>query len=292
MTPTLSPGEKFRQALDAERPLMLPGAINPVMGMVARDAGFRAIYLSGSGIATASFGLPDLGMTTMSEVVEECRRMTRAVDLPLIVDIDTGFGSELNIERTVRELVAEGVAGCHIEDQAGAKRCGHRPNKKIVPTEEMVARVKTAARARGNSGFFLIARTDAYQSEGLEGAVERCKACVDAGADALFPEAMPSLEDYRKLCAAVSVPVLANITEFGKTPLFSAKELGEAGVRIVLNPLTIFRVLLGAAREAYGTLRREGSPASLTGKMMTREEMYTVINYHQFEKRLDASNLP
>jgi methylisocitrate lyase len=287
-----SPGALFRKALEAERPLHLPGAINPVMAMIARDAGFQALYLSGSGVATASYGLPDLGMTTLTELLEDVRRITRVVKLPLIVDIDTGFGGELSIERTVRELIDAGAAGCHIEDQAGTKRCGHRPNKKIVPTDEMAVRVATAARARGDNPFYIIARTDSYQQEGLGGAIARCNAYVEAGADGLFPEAMGNLDEYKKLCASVNgAPVLANITEFGKTPIFSAKQLGDAGVRIVLNPLSIFRMLLATAKRGYEELRRAGSPQPLLPAMMPREEMYGVIGYHDYEKRLDESTL-
>lgn len=285
----MRPGQLLRDALDAERPLHLVGTINPVLAMIARDAGFRAIYLSGSGVATAAFGLPDLGMTTLTELVEETRRITRRVATPLVVDIDTGFGGELSIERTIEELVHAGAAGCHLEDQAGTKRCGHRPNKKIVAADEMTARIRVAAAARRGDPFFLIARTDAFAQEGLEGAIARGRAYAAAGADALFPEAMGSLDDYRTFCAAVDVPVLANITEFGKTPLFSARELGEAGIRIVLNPLTIFRMVLATARDGYRELRAAGSPEPLVGRMMPRAEMYDVIGYHDFERRLDAS---
>lgn len=284
---TGSPGHAFRAALEREKPLLLPGAINPVMGMLARDAGFQALYLSGSGVATASYGLPDLGMTTLTEVLEETRRICGSVDLPLIVDADTGFGSELSIERTVRELIRAGAAGCHIEDQDLPKRCGHRPNKRIVSMREMVARIRAAAGARGDSGFYLIARTDAFAQEGLEQTIARSLACVEAGADAIFPEALTSLEQYAELTKAVPVPVLANITEFGKTPLFTASELSRHGVRIVLYPLTIFRMLLAAARRGYTVLREEGSQAGLTGEMMTRDEYYQVIGYHEYEKRLD-----
>ncbi|MEO8376138.1 MAG: methylisocitrate lyase [Candidatus Sumerlaeota bacterium] len=285
----MSAGAKFREALAAEQPLLLPGAINPIMAMIARDAGFRALYLSGSGVATASYGLPDLGMTTLNEVIEDVRRITRVVDTPLIVDADTGFGSELNIERTIRELIANGAAGCHIEDQEGAKRCGHRPNKRIVPSEEMAQRIATASRARSGDKFFLIARTDAFAQEGLDKTIDRAKACIDAGADGIFPEAITSLADYEKLANKINVPILANITEFGKTPLLTAKELGEAGVRIVLYPLTIFRMLLAAARDGYTSLRENGAQKDLLPRMMTREEYYKVINYHEYERRLDTT---
>ncbi len=287
----MNSGLTFREALGAERPLLLPGAINPVMGMLAKEAGFRAIYLSGSGVATASFGYPDLGMTTLSEVVEETRRICRVVDLPLIVDADTGFGSELSIERTVQELIHAGAAGCHIEDQDQPKRCGHRPNKRIVSTPEMTARIAAATRARSKSDFFIIARTDAFAQEGLEKTIERARSCVDAGADAIFPEALTKLAQYEALSKALPVPILANITEFGKTPLFTAEELAGAGVRIVLYPLTIFRMLLAAARRGYTTLRSEGTQAKLLDQMMTRDEYYKVIKYHEYEQRLDAAQL-
>jgi methylisocitrate lyase len=282
-----SPGQAFRAALESERPLLLPGAINPVMAMIAREAGFKALYLSGSGVATASFGLPDLGMTTLSEVAEEARRICRVCDLPLIVDADTGFGSELSVERTIHELMHAGAAGCHLEDQDSPKRCGHRPNKRIVSREEMVARIRTADRARGSSGFYLIARTDAFAQEGIAQTLDRCRACVDAGADAIFPEALTSLEQYVALTSALSVPVLANITEFGKTPLFTAEQLASVGVRISLFPLTIFRMLLASARHGYASLRTAGTQEELVPEMMTREEYYRIIGYHEYEKRLD-----
>lgn len=284
-----SAGQLFRDTLEAESPLLLPGAINPVMAMIARDEGFRALYLSGSGVATASYGLPDLGMTTLTEVLEDVRRITRVVDLPLIVDADTGFGGELNIERTIHELIAAGAAGCHIEDQEGQKRCGHRPNKRIVPVEEMVARIRTAADARAGDPFYLIARTDSHAQHGLAKSIERLQACVAAGADAVFPEAMETLDDYRAMAREISVPVLANITEFGRTPLFTAAELRDAGVRIVLYPLTIFRMALAAARSGYHTLRQDGTQKTLLPAMMTREEYYQIIGYHDYEKRLDGS---
>lgn len=285
-----SPGHRFRAALQQENPLLLPGAINPIMGMIARDAGFQALYLSGSGVATASYGLPDLGMTTLTEVLEDTRRICRAVDLPLIVDADTGFGSELSIERTVQELIHAGAAGCHIEDQDLPKRCGHRPNKRIVSESEMAARIRAAANARRDSGFYLIARTDAFAQEGLEQTIARSRACVDAGADAIFPEALTRLEDYAALAQAVSVPILANITEFGKTPLFTAQQLSAAGVSIVLYPLTIFRMLLDAGRRGYTELRATGTQKQLLPDMMTREEYYRIIKYYEYEKRLDELN--
>jgi methylisocitrate lyase len=257
------------------------------MAMLARDAGFRALYLSGSGVATASFGLPDLGMTSLTEVAEEARRICRVVDLPLIVDADTGFGSELSIERTVHELIAAGAAGCHIEDQDLPKRCGHRPNKRIVSRQEMAARIQAASRARGSSGFYIIARTDSFAQEGIEEAIARAKGCIEAGADAIFPEALTDLSQYQAIANAVKVPILANITEFGKTPLFTAEELQSAGVQIVLYPLTIFRMLLHAAKSGYHSLRTAGTQKQLLDQMMTREEYYRVIRYHEYEQQLD-----
>lgn len=280
-------GQAFRSALDSARPLILPGAVNAVMALLARDAGHRAIYLSGSGVATSAFGLPDLGMTTLTEVAEEARRIARAVDLPLIVDADTGFGGELSVERTIRELMDAGAAGCHIEDQDAPKRCGHRPNKRIVSSAEMVARIRAGDRARGSSGFYLIARTDAFAAEGLEGALDRCRACIDVGADAIFPEALTELGHYEAFAKALPVPILANITEFGKTPLFTAEQLDAAGVRIVLYPLTVFRMLLDAGRRGYTELLAKGTQAGLLPSMMTRDEYYRLIGYHEYEKRLD-----
>jgi methylisocitrate lyase len=267
----------------------MPGAFNPMAALILQRAGFRACYLSGSGVA-AAFGLPDLAMTTMSEVVGEARRITAAAPyMPLLVDIDTGFGSELSIERTVAELIHAGAAGIHIEDQESTKRCGHRPNKRIVTCDEMCARIRASDRARKlhDPSFLLMARTDAFAQEGLDGTLARAHAYIEAGADALFPEALTTLDQYRTVCAAVNVPVLANITEFGKTPLFNAKELGEAGVRIVLYPLTLFRAALGTMDRAAKQLRAEGTQSGFVDSMMTREDFYSLIRYHEYEKRLD-----
>lgn len=287
----LHPGSRFREALQQDHPLLLPGAFSPTAAMLIQRAGFRAAYLSGSGVA-AAFGLPDLGMTTLTEVCQETRRITAATpELPLIVDADTGFGvSELNVERTVEEFVHAGAAGMHIEDQDGAKRCGHRPNKKIVPPEEMVGRIRAAdaARRRTSPSFFIIARTDAFAHEGIDRTIERCQAYVEAGADALFPEALATLDEYEAVCNGVSRPVLANITEFGKTPLFTADQLYKVGVRIVLFPLTLFRVQLGAVAAAARELRREGTQSGLVDGMFTREQFYDLIHYHEYEERLDT----
>jgi len=295
------PGLRWTQALEAERPLVVPGAINAAFALVARQAGCRALYLSGSGVATSAFGLPDLGMTSLTEVVEEARRITNVVpDVPLLVDADTGFGGELSIERSVMSFIAANVAAIHLEDQEGQKRCGHRPNKKIVGKDEMVARIRAASEGRKRAGeihacapyFQIMARTDAFAQEGLEATIARCRAYIAAGADALFPEAITKLEDFAAIAKAVApTPILANITEFGKTPLFTTKELGDAGVRIALFPLTIFRHAMGAARHAYSTLKNDGTQQGLVDAMMTREEVYTLIDYHSYEKRQDASAL-
>jgi methylisocitrate lyase len=286
----MSTGMLLRKALAKERPLVLPGVFHPVAAMAARDAGFSAGYLSGSGIA-AGFGLPDLGMTSMTEVAAEVRRMTAALpDFPLLVDIDTGFGSELAIERCIGEMIRSGAAGAHIEDQEGTKRCGHRPNKRIVPPDEMCARIAVANETRldHDPDFLLMARTDAFAQEGIEGCVARCRAYAAAGADALFPEALRTLEDFRAVTEAVDVPVLANITEFGRTPLFTAAQLGDVGVRIVLFPLTLFRAAMGTVARAARQLRAEGTQAGFVDQMMTREEFYRLIDYHEYEKRADA----
>jgi methylisocitrate lyase len=288
----MNSGTRFREALQQDHPLLLPGAYSPTSAMIVQRAGFRAAYLSGSGVA-AALGLPDLGMTTLTEVAAETRRLTAATpELPFIVDADTGFGSsELNIQRTVQELIHAGAAGLHLEDQDGAKRCGHRPNKRIIATEEMVARLTAAnaARMEHSPAFFIIARTDAFGHEGIDATIERCNAYVAAGADALFPEALTSLEEYEAVCKGVNRPVLANITEFGKTPMFTADELFKVGVRIVLFPLTLFRVSLGSVARAARDLRREGTQKGLVDDMYTREQFYDLIHYHDYEDRLDSS---
>jgi methylisocitrate lyase len=284
-----SPGARFRQALQEESPLQVIGAINANHALLAKRAGFKAIYLSGGGVAAGSLGLPDLGINTMEDVLIDTRRITDVCDLPLLVDIDTGFGpSAFNIERTVKSLIKAGAAACHIEDQVGAKRCGHRPGKEIVTTEEMVDRVKAAADAKTDQDFFLIARTDAIQVHGVDAAIERAIKCVEAGADGIFAEAAYDLDTYKKFVDAVKVPVLANITEFGKTPLFSVEDLAPTGVGMVLYPLSAFRAMNKAAETVYTAVRRDGHQRNVVDIMQTREELYDRIGYHAFEGKLDA----
>jgi methylisocitrate lyase len=290
---TQSAGEKFRAALKEESPLQIVGAINANHALLARRAGFRAIYLSGGGVAAGSLGLPDLGINTLDDVLTDVRRITDVCDTPLLVDIDTGFGpSAFNIARTVRTLERQGAAAVHIEDQAGAKRCGHRPNKELVATDEMCDRIRAAADARADPSFYLIARTDAIAGEGLERALERAHAYAEAGADAIFAEAVPDLAACRRFTAALPVPVLANLTEFGQTPLLPLEELRAAGVAMALYPLSAFRAMNKAAEHVYATLRREGTQQSVLGSMQTREELYDVISYHDYERRLDALFTP
>lgn len=278
----------FRAAMAQESPLQVVGAINANHALLARRAGYRAIYLSGGGVAAGSLGLPDLGLNTLDDVLIDVRRITDVCELPLLVDIDTGFGpSALNIARTVRTLIKAGASACHIEDQVGAKRCGHRPGKEIVPVQEMADRVKAAVDARSDAAFCVIARTDAIAVDGVEAAIERAVACVQAGADAIFAEAANDLETYRRFVAAVGVPVLANITEFGRTPLFTVDELRSAGVGIVLYPLSAFRAMNRAAETVYETIRRDGTQQALLPMMQTRDELYERIGYHAFEERLD-----
>ncbi|QEM81043.1 methylisocitrate lyase [Halomonas binhaiensis] len=283
-----TPGARFRAALDANRPLSIVGTINAYTAMLAERAGHQAIYLSGGGVANASFGLPDLGMTTMNDVVEDAHRICGASDLPLLVDIDTGWGGAFNIARTVKEMQRAGVAAVHLEDQVAQKRCGHRPNKAIVSQQEMVDRVKAAADARIDPAFYLIARTDAFQKEGLDAAIERANACIEAGADAIFAEAVHSLDDYRAFCEQTNAPILANITEFGATPLFSQQELAEVGCRMVLYPLSAFRAMSAAALNVYQSIQQKGHQRDVVESMQTREELYDVLGYHAFEQKLDA----
>ncbi|KQV95704.1 2-methylisocitrate lyase [Rhizobacter sp. Root1221] len=283
-----SAGARFRQALKDESPLQVIGTINANHALLAKRAGYRAIYLSGGGVAAGSLGLPDLGINTLDDVLTDVRRITDVCDLPLMVDIDTGFGpSAFNIARTIKSLIKFGAAACHIEDQVGAKRCGHRPGKEIVTTDEMVDRVKAAADARFDPGFFLIARTDAIQVHGVDAAIERAVRCVEAGADAIFAEAAYDLPTYRRFVDAVKVPVLANITEFGKTPLFTVDELRSAGCGIVLYPLSAFRAMNKAAEAVYTAIRRDGHQKNVVDLMQTREELYDRIGYHEFEAHLD-----
>jgi methylisocitrate lyase len=285
----LTPGQKFRQAVKDEAPLQIPGAINANHALLAKRAGYKAIYLSGGGVAAGSLGLPDLGISNLDDVLTDIRRITDVCDLPLLVDVDTGFGaSAFNVARTTKSLIKFGAAAMHIEDQVGAKRCGHRPNKEIVTKEEMVDRVRAAADARTDESFVIMARTDALAVEGLDKAVERAVACVEAGADAIFPEAITSLEMYKKFADAVKVPILANITEFGATPLFTVEELRDVNVAMVLYPLSAFRAMNKAAETVYEAIRKDGTQKNVVGTMQTREELYARINYHDFEKKLDA----
>lgn len=284
-----SAGAKFRAAVASEKPLQLPGAINANHALLAKRAGFKAIYLSGGGVAAGSLGLPDLGISTLDDVLTDVRRITDVCDLPLMVDVDTGFGpSAFNVARTVKSLIKFGAGAMHIEDQVGAKRCGHRPGKEIVTQQEMVDRIKAAVDARTDPDFVIMARTDALAVEGLDRAIERAVACVEAGADMIFPEAMTELAMYRQFAAAVKVPVLANITEFGSTPLFTVDELAGADVGIVLYPLSAFRAMNKAAQNVYTAIRRDGTQANVVDTMQTRMELYEAIGYHAFEQRLDA----
>ncbi len=283
-----TPGTLFRAALAEETPLQVIGAINANHALLAQRAGYRAIYLSGGGVAAGSLGMPDLGLNTLDDVLTDVRRITDVCALPLLVDIDTGFGpSAFNIARTVKSLIKFGAAACHIEDQVGAKRCGHRPGKEIVPSQEMADRVKAAVDARTDDAFFVLARTDAIAVEGVDQAIERAQACVAAGADGIFAEAVPDLATYRRFVDAVGVPVLANITEFGKTPLFTLDELRSTGVRIALYPLSAFRAMNKAAENIYQTIRRDGTQRGVLDTMQTREELYDRIGYHDYEQRLD-----
>ena len=283
-----SAGEKFRTALKSESPLQIIGTINANHALLAKRAGYRAIYLSGGGVAAGSLGVPDLGITTLEDVLVDVRRITAVCDLPLLVDIDTGFGpSAFNIQRTIRSLIDAGAAAAHMEDQIGAKRCGHRPNKEVVSTTEMVDRIKAAVIARGSDSFYLIARTDAIAVEVLDSAIARAKAYVDAGADAIFAEAIRTLEDYKRFTTEIKVPVLANITEFGLTPLFTTDELRGAGIAMALYPLSAFRAMNKAAEHVYQVIRKEGTQKSVLGEMQSREELYERINYYEYEKSLD-----
>lgn len=284
-----TPGQLFREAIANEHPLQVIGAINANHALLAKRAGFKAIYLSGGGVAAGSLGLPDLGINTLDDVLTDVRRITDVCDLPLLVDIDTGFGpSAFNIERTVKNLIKAGAAAAHIEDQVGAKRCGHRPGKEIVSTEEMVDRVKAAADAKTDPAFFLIARTDAIQAEGVDAAIERCQRYVEAGADAIFAEAAYDLPTYKRFVDALNVPILANITEFGATPLFTRDELASVGVAIQLYPLSAFRAANKAAEAVYTSIRQNGHQKDVVELMQTRAELYDRIGYHAFEQKLDA----
>jgi len=286
---TLSPGAKFRAAMKAEKPLQCVGTINAYHARMAERTGYKSIYLSGGGVAAGSLGLPDLGISNLEDVLTDVRRITDVCDLPLLVDADTGFGpSAFNVARTVRAMIKSGAAALHIEDQVGAKRCGHRPNKEIVTRQEMIDRIKAAVDARTDDQFVIMARTDALAVDGLDAALDRACACVEAGADMIFPEAVTQLDVYRKFAEAAKVPVLANITEFGATPLFTIDELRLAGVGLALYPLSAFRAMNKAAENVYGAIRRDGTQKNVIGTMQTREELYERIGYHDYEKKLDA----
>jgi methylisocitrate lyase len=282
-----SAGNKFRQALKNNQPLMVVGAINAYTAMLAQSAGHQALYLSGAGVANASYGIPDLGITTLEDVLTDARRVCSACDLPLLVDIDTGWGGAFNISRTIKELEGAGVAAVHIEDQVAQKRCGHRPNKELVSADEMVDRLKAAVDSKRDPDFFIMARTDAYANEGIEGAVDRSSKYLEAGADGIFLEAVHSLDEYKALRAKISAPILANITEFGKTPLFTAKELASVGVDIMLFPLSAFRAMSKSAEHVYNVIAQQGTQQDLLGNMQTRDELYEQLDYHSYEKTLD-----
>jgi methylisocitrate lyase len=284
----MTPGKKFRQAITKESPLQVIGAINAYHARLAERSGFQALYLSGGGVAAGSLGIPDLGITTLEDVLIDIRRITDVTSLPLLVDIDTGFGGAFNIARTIRSVEKAGAAAVHIEDQVQAKRCGHRPNKAIVTQDEMVDRVKAAVDAKTDPDFVIMARTDALAVEGLNSAIDRACACVEAGADMIFPEAINDLETYQKFTTKVNVPVLANITEFGATPLFTTEELKGVGISIVLYPLSAFRAMNKAALKIYEGIREHGTQKDLINEMQTREELYDFLNYHDYEKKLDA----
>ena len=288
MSSLKSAGARFRHAVGQEKPLQVAGAINAYAARLAEAAGFKALYISGGGVAAASCGLPDLGITTMDDVLIDVRRVTDVTDLPVLVDVDTGWGGELNIARTVKSMIKAGAAAVHIEDQVAQKRCGHRPGKAIVTKQEMVDRVKAAVDARTDEQFVVMARTDALAVEGLESAVERARACVEAGAEMIFPEAMSELAMYRKFADAVGVPVLANITEFGATPLFTTEELASANVGLVLYPLSAFRAMSAAALKVYQAIRADRTQKNVIHVMQTRAELYEYLGYHAFEERVDS----
>ena len=284
----LSAGARFRDVVIQENPLQVVGAVNAYSALLAQKADHKALYLSGAGVANSSFGLPDLGITSLENVLEDARRITQAVDLPLLVDIDTGWGGVFNIGRTVKEMIRAEVAAVHLEDQVAQKRCGHRPNKAIVSQQEMVDRVKAAVDARFDESFVIMARTDALAVEGMSSAIDRACACVEAGADMIFPEAMRDLEQYKQFVQAVKVPVLANITEFGQTPLFTTEELAQCGVKIALYPLSAFRAMSKAALSVYQDLHQNGTQKSSIDAMQTRADLYDVLDYHSYEQKIDT----
>ena len=277
----------FFKVLKNEKPLSVAGTINPYSALLAKKTGIKALYISGAGVANASFGLPDLALTSLDNVLEDLRRIRGISNLPILVDCDTGWGSALNISKTTKEMISAGASGIHIEDQVSEKRCGHRPNKEIVSTEEMCDRMKAARDAITDDEFMLMARTDAFANEGINGTIERAQRYVEAGANALFPEAITSLEDYKTLSDTVSVPILANITEFGMTPLFKKDELKKAGISIILHPLSAFRAMSKAALEVYSTISDDGNVEKILEKMQSRDELYEILDYHTYEKKID-----
>ena len=283
----MSSGTKFRNALRENNPLIIPGAINAYSAILAEKSGHQALYLSGGGVAAASYGLPDLGITSMEDVLIDVKRITDASSLPLLVDIDTGWGGAFNIARTIKEMIQAGAAAVHIEDQISQKRCGHRPNKSIVSPAEMEDRIKAAVDGRTDESFFIMARTDSFASEGMSGAIERAEGYIEQGADGIFLEAVSSLDDYKILKESISAPVLANITEFGKTPLFSADDLSSVGVDMVLFPLSAFRAMSQIAEKVYISLAKSGTQEYLLDIMQTRDELYERLNYHEYEEKLD-----
>ncbi|MDC0367523.1 methylisocitrate lyase [Gammaproteobacteria bacterium] len=283
----MSSGAKFRNALKENSPLIIPGAINAYSAILAQKSGHQALYLSGGGVAAASYGLPDLGITSLEDVLIDARRITNASSLPLLVDIDTGWGGAFNISRTIKEMIQAGVAAVHIEDQISQKRCGHRPNKSLVSSAEMEDRIKAAVDGRTDESFFIMARTDSYASEGMSGAIERAESYIEQGADGIFLEAVSNLDDYKILKESISAPVLANITEFGKTPLFTAEELSSVGVDMVLFPLSAFRAMSQIAEKVYISLSKDGTQEPLLDIMQTRNELYERLNYHEYENKLD-----
>lgn len=283
----MSAGKKFKIALSEEKPLKIVGAVNAYTALQAQKVGFKALYLSGAGVANTSYGLPDLGMTGLEDVCIDIRRITTRVDVPLLVDADTGFGGAFNIARTIKEMTRAGAAGCHIEDQVAQKRCGHRPNKELVTKEEMSDRIKAAVDAKIDDDFVIMARTDAHQGEGQKAAIERANAYVEAGADMIFAEAIHTLKEYEEFTSQMNVPVLANITEFGKTPMFTVEELASVGIDMVLYPLSAFRAMNKAALEVYKAINKDGTQSNVLDAMQTRMELYDMLGYHEFEQKLD-----
>ena len=287
MVQSISAGKKLREAISANSPLQIVGTINAYTALLAEKSGHKAIYLSGGGVAASSLGVPDLGITSLQDVLVDVERITNSTDLPLLVDIDTGWGGAFNISRAVKSLINSGAGGLHIEDQVAQKRCGHRPNKEIVSKQEMIDRVKAAVDAKTDDDFVVMARTDALANEGIDLAIERSLAYQEAGADALFPEALTTLEEYKMFSKEIDIPILANITEFGKTPLFNCEELKDSGVSMVLYPLSAFRAMSKAAESVYEEINQSGSQENVLNKMQTRDELYEVLDYHSFEKKLD-----